>query len=48
MVKGYHECSFAVGDGEQFLIKRKRRDLVLKVTDDCRGHACVSAHVSQY
>ena len=43
MVKGYHECSFAVGDGEKFLIKRKRRDPVLKVTDDCRGHACVSA-----
>ena len=48
MVKRYHECSFAVVDREKFLIKRKRRDPFLKVNDDCRGHACVSAHVSQY
>ena len=33
MFKGYHECSFAVGEGEKFIIKTKRRDPALKVTD---------------
>ena len=39
IVKGYHDCSFAVGVGEKFIIKRKRgdRDPGLKVTDDGRG-----------
>ena len=37
MVKGYHGCSFAAGVGEKFLIKKKRGDPVLKVTDDRRG-----------
>ena len=26
MVKGYHECSFAVGVGEKFVIKKKGGD----------------------
>ena len=39
IVKGYHDCSLAVGVGEKFIIKRKRgdRDPGLKVTDDGRG-----------
>ena len=37
MVKGYYECSFAVGVGQKFLIKKKRGDPVMRVTDDCRG-----------
>ena len=32
-VKGYHECSFAVGVGEKLIIKTKRRDPALKETD---------------
>ena len=37
MVKGCHECSFAVGVSEKFLIKKERGDPVLKVPDDCSG-----------
>ena len=37
MVKGYHECSFAVGVGEKFVIKKKggdsNRGPALKVND---------------
>ena len=36
VVKGYHECPFAVEVGERFVAQKKRGDRsnVLKVTDD--------------
>ena len=39
VVKGYHECSFAVRVGDEFLVKQKRGDRgpALRVTDDDRG-----------
>ena len=39
MVKGCHECSFAVCVGEKFTVKKKRGDRgpPLKVTDDGCG-----------
>ena len=39
VVKGYHECSFAVHVGDKFVVKQKRGDRVpaLRVTDDDRG-----------
>ena len=39
VVKGYHECSFAVHVGDKFVVKQKRgdRDPALRVTDDDRG-----------
>ena len=37
-MKGCHECPiFAVSVGQKFIIRKKRRDSVLKVTDDGRG-----------
>ena len=39
VVKGYHECSFAVHVGDKFIVKQKRGDRgpALRVTDDDRG-----------
>ena len=39
VVKGYHECSFAVRVGDKFVVKQKRGDRgpALRVTDDDRG-----------
>ena len=42
VVKGYHECSFAVHVGDKFVVKQKRGDRgpalsVTLVTDDDRG-----------
>ena len=39
VVKGYHECSFAVLVGDKFVVKQKRGDRgpALRVTDDDRG-----------
>ena len=39
VVKGYHECSFAVHVGDKFVVKQKRGDRgpALRVTDDDRG-----------
>ena len=41
VVKGYHECSFAVRVGDKLLSSRKEeigvRPAVLRVTDDDRG-----------
>ena len=39
VVKGYHECSFAVHVGDKFVVKQKRGDRgpALTVTDDDRG-----------
>ena len=39
VVKGYHECSFAVRVGDKFVVKQKRGDRgpPLRVTDDDRG-----------
>ena len=39
MVRSCHECSFAVGVGEKFVVKKKRRDRgpALEVTDDGRA-----------
>ena len=36
VVKGYHECSFAVHVGDKFVVKQKRGDRgpALRVTDD--------------
>ena len=37
-MKGCHECPiFAVSVGEKFIIRKKRGDSVLKVTDDGRS-----------
>ena len=39
MVRSCHECSFAVGVGENFVVKKKRGDRgpALEVTDDGRA-----------
>ena len=39
VVKGYHECSFAVRVGDKFVVKQKRGDRgpAVRVTDDDRG-----------
>lgn len=39
VVKGYHECSFALRVGDKFVVKQKRGDSgpALRVTDDDRG-----------
>ena len=39
VVKGYHECSFAVRVGDKFVVKQKRGDRgpALRVTDDGHG-----------
>ena len=39
MVRSCHECSFAVGVGEKFVVKKKRGDRgpALEVTDDGRA-----------
>ena len=39
VVKGYHECSFAVHVGDKFVVKQKRGDRgpALRITDDDRG-----------
>ena len=39
VVKGYHECSFAVRVGDKFFVKQKRGDRgpTLRATDDDRG-----------
>ena len=39
VIKGYHECSFAVHVGDKFVVKQKRGDRgpSLRVTDDDRG-----------
>ena len=39
VVKGYHNCPFAVRVGDKFVVKRKRgdRDPALRVADDDRG-----------
>jgi len=39
VVKGYHECSFAVRVGDRFIVKKKRgeRGPALRVIDDDRG-----------
>ena len=38
VVKGYHECSFAVHVGDKFVVKQKiNRGPALRVTDDDRG-----------
>ena len=39
VVKGYHECSFAVRVEDKFVAKQKREDRrpALRVTDDDRG-----------
>ena len=36
VVKGYHECSFAIRVGDKFVVKQKRGDRgpALRVTDD--------------
>ena len=39
VVKGYHECFFAVRVGDKLVVKQKRRDRgpALRVIDDDRG-----------
>ena len=39
VVKGFHECFFAVRVGDKFVLKQKRGDRgpALRVTDDDRG-----------